>query len=370
MIKQNNTTLQTGNIPASLLAPLKIKCKNIENRLFLAPMAGLGHVAFREIVAEFGGFGLLFTGMCSARAIPGENRNISTVFKWRDKELPWLVCQIFGSDPDSMVKAAQRIEKEGFFGIDLNFGCCAAAICKRGSGAALLKDPDLAREIVKQVRSAVDIPLFVKFRTGWDNDPSNAASMAASFEDAGADALVFHPRVAPDRRARLPKWQHIKEIKNAVTIPVFGNGNVFDSNDCEKIVKESGCDGISIGRMAVAKPWIFAALTNTTNIKTIPGDMRMHENVLSSYEKSYPENIYHHTASRMITLLLNHHDERTALKMFKKFVPYFTSSFKFGHSICKQLLKGENTKEIKASIDSILQPVPETVERPNLHLFS
>lgn len=343
-----------STLPAKLLSSLSIGEKQIKNRLFLAPMAGLGHVAFRELVAEFGGFGLLFTGMCSAKAVPCENRNISTVFKWRDEELPWLVCQIFGSEPENMVKAAQRIEREGFFGVDLNFGCCAAAICKKGSGAALLKNPDMARQIVEKVRDAVNIPLFVKFRTGWDSNPEKAADMAAMFEKAGADALVFHPRVAPDRRARPPKWQHIKYVKEAVSIPVFGNGNIFDARDCEKIVEQSDCDGISIGRMAVARPWIFATLTNT----------------LDSDTPLHGFNIHHHTASRLIDLLLKHHDERTSVKMFKKFVPYFTAGFKFGHNICHQLLKGDSTSEIKQIIDLLLDPLPETVERPNLHLFS
>lgn len=366
-IKTDHIFFQNCNTPATLLNRISIKGKQINNRFFLAPMAGLGHVAFRELVAEFGGFGLLFTGMCSARAVPCENRTISTVFRWRDEELPWLVCQIFGSEPESMVKAAIRIEKEGFFGVDLNFGCCAAGICKKGSGAALLKNPDMARKIVSKVRDAVDIPLFVKFRTGWDSNSEKTARMAALFEEAGADALVFHPRVAPDRRARPPKWQHIKYVKDAVSIPVFGNGNIFNAQDCETMLRESGCDGVSIGRMAVARPWIFFTLLNNG---TLLKDDTLLKNSISCRDKTFhTPNIYHYTASRLVTLLLKYHDERIAVKMFKKFVPYFAASFKFGHSICNQLLKGESTNETKELIDSILDPLPETVERPNLHLF-
>ncbi|MBF0234513.1 MAG: tRNA-dihydrouridine synthase family protein [Desulfamplus sp.] len=338
-----------------LSSPVSIKGRQIKNRLFLAPMAGLGHVAFRELVSDFGGFGLLFTGMCSAKAVPQENRNISTVFKWRDDELPYLVCQIFGSDPTSMALAAQRIEKEGFFGVDLNFGCCAAAICKKGSGAALLKDPKLARQIVEAVRKNVSIPLFVKFRIGWETNPLDAAidaaQMAVMFEEAGADALVFHPRTAPDRRLRPPKWDYISKIKEAVSIPVFGNGNIFEASDCEKMLNMSGCDGISIGRMAVARPWIFASLTCGF---------------------SPDPDIYRRTAIRMITLLIKHQDERTAVKMFKKFVPYYAAGFKFGHSISKQMLKPDTPDGILKAIDGIFlssgEP-PETVDRPNLHLF-
>ncbi|MBF0229837.1 MAG: tRNA-dihydrouridine synthase family protein [Desulfamplus sp.] len=347
--------LYKDNYRDFLSAPIKIRGKEVKNRLFLAPMAGLGNVAFREMVAEFEGFGLLFTGMCSAKAVPQENRNISNVFKWRDEELHYLVCQIFGAEPKAMALAAKRIEKEGFFGVDLNFGCCAAAICKKGSGAALLKEPELAKNIVKEVRDAVSIPLFVKFRSGWYDNPidaaMHAAKMAVMFEEAGADALVFHPRVAPDRRLRPPKWEHIKLIKEAISIPVFGNGNIFEPADCKKMLNISGCDGISIGRMAVAKPWIFSTIANGF----------------------LPDNdIYQKTATRMITLLLKHYDERTAVKMFKKIVPYYSAGFKFGHSISKQLLRPDNSGEIYRVIDELFTKSSqniETMERPNLHLF-
>ena len=120
-----------------------------------------------------------------------------------------------------MALAARRIESEGFFGVDLNFGCSVAAICKKGAGAALLKTPDRAVEIVEAVRRSVSCPLFVKYRTGWEDDPAFAVSMGRAFEAAGADALTFHPRVAPDRRSRAPKWEIIGRVKAAVDIPVF-----------------------------------------------------------------------------------------------------------------------------------------------------
>ncbi len=370
------------NYKTFLASPITIKGRNVNNRLFLAPMAGLGNVAFRELVAEFGGFGLLFTGMCSAKAVPQENRNTSNVFKWRDEELPYLVCQIFGSEPHGMAIAAKRVEHEGFFGVDLNFGCCAAAICKKGCGAALLKEPDLAKKIVEAVRQAVSIPVFVKFRIGWESSSLDgaikAAKMAAMFEDAGADALVFHPRLAPDRRLRPPKWEHIKLVKEAVSIPLFGNGNIFQPSDCKNMLQLGSCDGISIGRMAVARPWIFSTISNGLSLSSSNNDFsypNSENNLLSSSTNNkfpFGTDIYRHTAIRMITLLLKHYDERTAVKMFKKFVPYFAAGFKFGHSISKRLLKADSAQEILKNIDAIFldysQP-PETVDRPNLHLF-
>jgi tRNA-dihydrouridine synthase B len=123
--------------------------------------------------------------------------------------------------------------------LDINFGCSANSICRQHCGAAILKDPNLAVKIVSSVRNAVSIPLFVKFRTGWKDDPMIPVGLAKRFEDAGADALTFHPRVSPDRRARLPKWEYIGFVKNAVSIPVFGNGNIFDVKDCLTMMKNN-----------------------------------------------------------------------------------------------------------------------------------
>ncbi|MCK5101133.1 MAG: tRNA-dihydrouridine synthase family protein, partial [Desulfobacteraceae bacterium] len=296
---------------------IEIGGKSVKNRLFLAPMAGLGHVALRELISEFGGAGLLFTGMCNAKAVPHENPDVSHVFKFRKQELNKLVCQIFGSDPLDMAKAAKRIEQEGFFGVDLNFGCSVAAICRRGCGAALLKTPDLAAKIVEQVKKAVSIPVFVKFRIGWEDDKALVEQTARKFENAGADLLVFHPRIAPDRRTRPPKSEYITIVKKAVNIPVFGNGNILSQTDVKRMVSNTLCDGVSIGRLAISQPWIFGLWTNQ----------------LKKYD-----NIYHHTAIRMADLLLEHHGEFMGVKFFKKWAPYFSANFKFSHAINKKLL--------------------------------
>ena len=311
-------------------------------------MAGLGHIAFRGLVDEFGGFGLLFTGMCSARAVPHENPSVSKVFTWRKEELGHTVCQIFGSNAQDMAKAARRIESEGFFGVDLNFGCSVAAICKKGAGAALLKTPDLASRIVSCVRQAVDFPVFVKFRTGWDNSPGFPAKMARRFQDAGADCLVFHPRIAPDRRSRPPQWNRIRQVQESVSIPVFGNGNLFDTNDGINMINQSGCQGLSLGRMAVARPWIFSQWTRGFE----PGPR-----------------IYHETAMAMTRWLRRYYDDVFAVKMFKKFAPYFCANFKYAHSILKSLIRAETMDDIENNISILLAQAPETLTRPNQNLF-
>ncbi|MCP4672606.1 MAG: tRNA-dihydrouridine synthase family protein [Desulfobacula sp.] len=331
-----------------LLKDLTIKNHTLHKRIVLAPMAGLGHIALRQLISEFGGFGLLFTGMCSAKAVPCENPDTSMVFKWRKDELEYLVCQIFGSDPKNMAKAAVRIEKEGFFGVDLNFGCSVAAICRHGSGAALLKNPQLSSKIVKAVRESIGLPLFVKFRTGWENNPQFAVDMAKRFEDAGADALTFHPRIAPDRRNRPPQWEVIKLVTKAVDVPVFGNGNLFQEEDGIKMMKQTACQGLSVGRMAVSQPWIFAQWTKGFS----PGD-----------------DIFLTTAVRMTDILLKHYDDYFAVKLFKKFAPYFCANFKFGHQILKKLMPAQTMDDMKDNIYSIFKSNPEILLKPNLNLF-
>lgn len=338
-----------NNLANYLRQPLKIGQKTIDNRLVLAPMTFLGHVAFRELVARYGGFGLLYSEMCSARAIPNENRFVSPYFKWRDEEISKLVCQIFGGDPDLMARAARRVQTEGFFGVDINFGCSNGSICRQNCGAAILKDPTLAVNIVSEVRQAVSIPLSVKFRTGWKDDPHYAVDLAGRFEAVGADALIFHPRVAPDRRTRPPRWDYIAMVKQAVGIPVFGNGDVFDQNDCQRIIEETGCDGVAVGRMAIAKPWIFAKWSN--NLKTSP-------------------DIYLESALQLIGFLEKHYDSIRALRRFKRFAHYYAANFKFGHTLHTRLKNAADMSQIEVILQQFFRSPPELVTRPNLNFFS
>ena len=337
------------NLADYLRQPLKIGCKSIEKRLLLAPMAFLGHVAFRELVSQYGGFGLLYSEMCSARAIPTENRFISPYFRWREEERPRLVCQIFGQDPAVMARAARRVEKEDLFGVDINFGCSNGSICRQNCGAAVLKDPDLAARIVDEVRQAISIPLSVKFRTGWKDDPAMAVDLGQRFEKAGADALIFHPRVAPDRRSRPPRWEYIGLVKQAVSIPVFGNGDVFDRDDCQKIIEKTGCDGVALGRMAIARPWIFAELTN---------------------ELRPDPNIYIEAALRLTDLIQKHYDPIRAIRRYKRFAFYFAANFKFGHLLYSRLLNASDMSRVKQILLQFFSTPPDLVARPNLNFFN
>jgi tRNA-dihydrouridine synthase len=212
-----------------------------------------------------------------------------------------------------------------------------------------LNAPQLAFKIVSEVRKAISIPLFVKYRIGWQDRPHRAVEMARGLEDAGADALTFHPRIAPDRRSRPPKWEYIGRVKQAVSIPVFGNGNVFDRADCLKMLLTTGCDGVAIGRMAIARPWLFAEWT-------------------AAYQSG--DDIYLDCASRLAGLLETHFDAIQALRRFKKFSYYYAAGFKYGHTLYRAIQRAQNMTEAKTALQRFFQRRPQTVARPNLNFFN
>lgn len=333
-----------------LNTPINIGNKTLKNRLILAPMAGINHIAFRNIINSFGGCGLLFTGMLNSKAVPTENRHKSLVLKFEEKELSNLGAQIFGNEPDSMAKAAKRIENEGFFCIDLNFGCSVSAICNREYGAALLKKPDLAVEIVEKVRKAVSFPVFVKMRTGWSDNIENALILSKRFENSGADAVTFHPRTAPDKRSRPPKHEYTKILKENLNIPVFANGNIFTFEDAHKITDFTKCDGISLGRIAVAKPWIFSSWT---------------------LNKEYGYGIYEETLKKVLEEYVNYFGETYGKKLFIKFYRYFCANFKFGNEFSGIFEnKEKEIEQLRNDITILFKKSPEISKKPNLNIFA
>ncbi|WP_421899459.1 tRNA dihydrouridine synthase [Maridesulfovibrio sp.] len=344
-----STPTYLPRLATQLNTPITIGGKTIPNKLWLAPMAGLTHTAFREVLAHYGSCGLAFTEMCSAKAVPTENPRVSPVFRWHEWELPSLVCQIVGATPEELVIAAERVEREGFFGVDINMGCSARGMIKREAGAALLKTPGKAVAIVEAVRKAVSIPVFVKFRTGWSKDIEPAAALAKEFEAAGADCLVFHPRVAPDKRTRPPFIDHIRYIKEAVSIPVFGNGNVTTPQHCQDMLDKTGCDGVSIGRMAMARPWLFAQWT-------------------TGYTPD--ENIFQDYVLRMATALEQEFDPIRGIKRFRLFMAYFAANFRFGHSLLAKFSTAKTMDDVRRMAKEHIIPDMALSQTPNMNLYN
>lgn len=253
-----------------------IKIGNIELKhgIMLAPMAGATDYAFRTVCKSFGAEYLVSEMVCakalcyeqkikkSITASPSKTAPLAAI---REGELPMAV-QIFGSEPSFMAEAAKMIAENSYRGttslftptaIDINMGCPVPKVVSNGEGSALLKNPDLASEIVEAVVKAVDIPVTVKIRIGWDKNSINAVEMAKKLEAAGAALVCVHGRTREQQYAPYADWTQIAAVKKAVNIPVIGNGDIFTPDDALKMINETECDGIMIGRGALGNPWIF-----------------------------------------------------------------------------------------------------------------
>ena len=220
----------------------------LENNLILAPMAGVTDLPFRLLCKEQGA-GLLCTEMVSAKAIYFKNKNTKSLMQILPRERP-VSLQLFGSEPELMGFIAQQIEEQPFDILDINMGCPVPKVVNNGEGSALMKNPKLVGEIVKKVASSIQKPLTVKIRKGFTEDCVNAVEIAKIIEDAGAAAVAVHGRTREQYYSGRADWDIIRRVKEAVSIPVIGNGDVDSPESAKRLLEETGCDGIMIGRAA------------------------------------------------------------------------------------------------------------------------
>ena len=240
----------------------KIGNVEMENPFVLAPMAGVTDLPFRKLCKEQGA-GLICMEMVSAKAISFHNENTEALMEIDSFEHP-VSMQLFGNDPHLMAEVAKSIEERPFDILDINMGCPVPKVVNNGEGSALLKDPKLIEEIVRNVSSAISKPLTVKVRIGFEKaeKPVDIVEIAKRVEDAGAAAIAVHGRTREQYYSGVANWEAIRQVKEAVSIPVIGNGDVDSPLKAEALMKQTGCDAVMIGRAVEGNPWIFRELNH------------------------------------------------------------------------------------------------------------
>ncbi len=238
-----------------VIHPLWIGNVKLENNLALAPMAGVTDLPFRVLCKEQGA-GLICMEMVSAKAIYYNNRRTEELLEVAEEERS-VSLQLFGSDPDCISEMAKRIEERPFDILDINMGCPVPKVVNNGDGSALMKQPLLAGQIIERTVKAIKKPVTVKIRKGFDEEHINAVEMAKIAEASGAAAVAVHGRTREQYYSGKADWDIIAQVKDAVKIPVFGNGDLVTPEDVETMFRQTGCDGFMIGRGAQGNPWIF-----------------------------------------------------------------------------------------------------------------
>lgn len=316
----------------------------LPNQLILAPMAGVTDLAFRQICREHGA-GLTVTEMASAKALEYGDKKTPRLLRLAPGEHP-ASAQIFGSDPACMARSAKRaLELSGCDIIDINMGCPAPKIVGNGDGSALMKSPDLAARIVAAVKQAVPVPVTVKFRMGWDAQSVNCVEFARLCEQAGADMVAVHGRTRSQQYSGTANWDIIRAVKEAVSIPVAANGDVFAPQDVPRILAHTGADFVMIGRGSLGDPWIFErahALMQTGVLPSLP---------------PFAERI--DTAVRQIELAVADKGERVALLEARKHVNWYLKGVSHVRDFKKRISALTRLDELYALADEMKTQIPD-----------
>jgi len=319
------------------------KIGNIEmkNNIVLAPMAGISNSAYREIIKEMGA-GLIYAEMVSDKAISFGSKKTIDMLYMKDMERP-IAQQIFGSDLESFINAAKFIEETMHPDIiDINMGCPVPKVAlKNQAGSALLKNPDKVYEIVSAVVKSVNVPVTVKIRSGWDSNSINAVEIAKIIERAGASAITVHPRTRSQGYSGNADWNIIKDVKQNVSIPVIGNGDVRSCFDAKKMLEETGCDAVMIGRGVLGNPWLIKECVEYLESGKLPEKISIKEKI--------------EMIKRHYLLLEESKNEKLALLEMRTHAAWYLKGIPNGTTLKEKIFKTKEKKELFNLLEEYLK---------------
>ena len=318
---------------------MKIGNLELENNVFLAPMAGVTDLPFRILCKEMG-CGLVYSEMVSAKGILYDNKNTTELLEIDPKERP-VAVQLFGSDPEILGAMAKKIEQYPIDIIDVNMGCPAPKIVKNGEGSCLMKTPELVGRIVKSLVESQSKPVTIKFRKGFDDDHINAVEIAKIAEANGASAVAVHGRTREQYYSGKADWDIIKQVKDAVNIPVIGNGDVFTPQDAKNLLEHTGCDAIMVGRGAQGNPWIFKRILHY--LKT--GELLPEPTAEERVEK----------ALRHAQMLIDYKGEYIGVREMRKHMAWYMKGMPGAAELRGKLNYAENRAEVERLLRGYLE---------------